>query len=73
MFLIIWTGANVLLTILLLLTVRRERKMVEILEQATGLQMDFLREVRDIIAREAEIWEGKKEFLQELQSAQPSD
>lgn len=73
MFLIIWTGANVLLTILLLLTVRRERKMVEILEQATSLQMDFLREVRDVIAREAEIWEEKKEFLQELQSAQPSD
>lgn len=73
MFLIIWTGANVLLTILLLLTVRRERKMAEILEQATGLQMDFLREVRDVIAREAEIWEEKKEFLQELQSAQPSD
>ena len=70
MFLIIWTGANVLLTILLLLTVRRERKMAEILEQATRLQMDFLREVRDVIAREAEIWEGKKELLQELQSAQ---
>ena len=73
MFLIIWTGANVLLTILLLLTVRRERKMAEILEQATHLQMDFLREVRDVIAREAEKWEEKKEFLQELQSAQPSD
>ncbi|SEH32980.1 hypothetical protein SAMN05216583_12115 [Selenomonas sp. KH1T6] len=67
MFLIVWTGANVALTILLILAVRRARKMAEILERAGNLQMDFLRETRVIMRKEAEAWTGKEELQQESQ------
>ncbi len=67
MFLIVWTGANVALTILLILAVRRISKMAEILERAGNLQMDFLRDARTIMKMEAELWAGKEELQQELQ------
>ena len=67
MILIVWTGANVTLTILLILAVRRARRMVEIMEKAGDLQMDFLRETRVIMRKEAEAWAGKEELQQESQ------
>ena len=67
MFLIVWTVANVMLTILLILAVRRTRKMAEILERAGNLQMDFLRDARTIMKMEAELWAGKEELQQESQ------
>ena len=67
MILIVWTGANVALTILLILAVRRARRMVEIMEKAGDLQMDFLRDARAIMKMEAELWAGKEELQQESQ------
>lgn len=67
MFLIVWTVANVALTILLILAVRRTRKMAEILERAGNLQMDFLRDARAIMKMEAELWACKEKLQQESQ------
>lgn len=67
MFLILWTGANVALTILLIITLRKARRMVEIMERAGNLQMDFLRDARVMMRKEAEIWAGKEEPWQESQ------
>ena len=67
MFLILWTGANVALTILLFLAVRRVRKMAEIMERAGNLQMDFLQDARVMMKEGAEIWAGKEEPWQESQ------
>ena len=67
MILIIWTGANVALTILLILAVRRVRKMAEIMERAGNLQMDFLRDARVMMKEGAELWAGKEEPWQESQ------
>jgi hypothetical protein len=67
MFLVLWTGANVVLTILLIITLRKARRMVEIMERAGNLQMDFLRDARVMMKEGAEIWAGKEEPWQESQ------
>lgn len=73
MILIIWSGINLLLTVLLILATRRARQVLEVMDKAVGLQMDFLRDVKEIFAEEAEVWNTRKELLQELQSVQPLD
>ena len=55
------------LTILLIITLRKARRMVEIMERAGNLQMDFLRDARVMMRKEAEIWAGKEEPWQESQ------
>ena len=73
MILIIWSGINLLLTVLLIMAARRARQVLEVMDKAVGLQMDFLRDVKEIFAEEAEVWNTRKELLQELQSVQPLD
>ena len=73
MILIIWCGINLLLTVLLILATRRARQVLEVMDKAVGLQMGFLRDVKEIFTEEAEVWNTRKELLQELQSVQPLD
>lgn len=73
MILIIWCGINLLLTVLLILATRRARQVLEVMDKAVGLQMDFLRDVKEIFTEEAEVWNARKELLQESQSVQPLD